>query len=464
MPQSQGKANRSNRALAVLAGAALVISGPGLTPTASATFPPTAAVTFDHALRTRPFLGSDVASSDMEGSAYVPRDNSLWLADDDGRSLYEVNPRTGALKRRIGGIRLADVEELGGGPRAGKSRTQEIQALAYDPTSDTLYAFSGTCCPPDINSTAFRLTRRAGRLRLDSFQALPPGLQVEGAAWNPCDGRVYVGSHTALWSYSYARNIVGTPFGIPGVSHLYGMDFTEDGKDLFIAQPYTKVTRVDWATRTIVPGWDLDLAAFGPLDVRAVEVIGERLWVSDGSDQRPLGDPLDHAVLVFGVGGTPVPPKAPSAGKNLVGNAGFERDVCGWDTTLARANVSLVRVPDGHTGSWAARVKRIKGKGDIRLASVPTWVVKNSSRTYKGRLWVRSRKPGSELQLRLQERDGEREVSKSVTRVELTKKWQRVTVSLRPRSSGSRIYYAALVRHARPGTSFVADNARLTVS
>jgi hypothetical protein len=135
----------------------------------------------------------------------------------------------------------------------------------------------------------------------DSFQPLP-GLQIEAAAWNPGNKRLYIGSHSTLWRYGYAKNTLGRPLGIPGVKSIYGMDFTYDGADLFLARPYTRVTRVDWASRSIVPGWDLDLAPLGARDVRAVEVIRERLWVSDGSDRTP-GDPLDHALLVFGLHG-----------------------------------------------------------------------------------------------------------------------------------------------------------------
>jgi hypothetical protein len=306
MPRSHGTAPRSNRALAVVAAAALVLSGAGPSPSSSATLSPTPTLTLDRTLSTSPFAASKVAMADHEGSAYVPKDNSLWLADDNGRAIYEVNVRTGELKRRIRGDRFAVVRRLGGGVRAGEDRTQQIQALAYDPTRDALFAFAGPCCWPDVRSTAFRLTRTAGRLKLDSYQRLP-GVLVEGAAWNPGDGKVYIGSHSTLWKYSYARDTVGRALAIPGVKSIYGMDFTSDGKDLFVARPATRVTRVDWASRTIVPGWDVDLAAFGPLDVRAVEVIRRRLWVSDGSDLRAPGDPLRHALFVFGLGGSPSP-------------------------------------------------------------------------------------------------------------------------------------------------------------
>jgi hypothetical protein len=49
-----------------------------------------------------PFVGSNVSMGDAEGSAYVARDNSLWLADDGKDVAYELNATTGALKRLIG--------------------------------------------------------------------------------------------------------------------------------------------------------------------------------------------------------------------------------------------------------------------------------------------------------------------------------------------------------------------------
>jgi hypothetical protein len=415
----------------------------------------------DHVLRTSPFAGSSVAIGDLEGSAYVPRDNSLWLADDDGRAIYEVDVRSGVLKRRITRDRFADVRRLDGGVRAGRARTHEINALAYDANSDSLFAFTGL-------TTAFRLTRTTGRLQLDSYQPLS-GVLVEAAAWNPGDGRLYIGGFSTLWPYSYVKNTVGSPLHVPGVRNIYGMDFTDDGKNLFASLwGSARVTRVSWPSRIVVPGWDLDLAAFGLLDARGVEVINDQLWVSDGSDLQPPGDPKDHAVLVFDVGGSGITPPATAPGasavRNLIGNAGFERSCRGWDT-LAGTDVALTRVRGGHNGSWAAHVKRTKGTGAIRLADVPGWVDRTRGGTYTGSLWVRSSKPGGNLRLRLQERDGERTVGQTVARVELTRRWQQVSVSLVPRSPRrSSIDYSAMVSRARAGTSFDADGASLTRS
>ena len=466
MRQAHGMSSRSRRALAALAVVAVVLSAAGVTPTASATLPQSPVLALERTVSTRPFAGSRVSTTDHEGSAYVPRDRSLWLADDDGHAIYEIDPWTGALKRVIHGARLAKVQELGGGPRAGSSRIAEIQALAYDPTRDALYAYSGTCCPAAIYSTAFRLTRKDGVLKPDSFQALPLGLQVEGAAWNACDGRVYVSGHGSLWSHDYVTNRLGRGFGIAGITHPYGMDFSDDGKDLFVAQPYTRVTRVDWTTRTVLPGWDLNLAGLGPLDVRAVEVVGDRLWISDGSDKRPPADPLDHALFVFGVGASgPVSEPPTGSRRNLVGNPGFERDVCGWDAALAPDKVTLTRVAGGRSGSWAARVERTKGKGDLSLAAVPTWEVKKRKHTYKASLWARSTAPGDELRLRLRELYAGRYVGgEEVASITLTRAWKRVTVSMKSGGYARRIALDATVKHTRKGASFLVDATRLRMS
>jgi DNA-binding beta-propeller fold protein YncE len=463
------KSGHSPRAVSVLAVVALAMSAVGIAPNASATLPRSPVLALERTVSTRPFAGSNVSIDDSEGSAYVPRDRSLWLADDDGESIYEIDLWTGAFKRRIPTRPFARAQELGGGARAGASRVAEIQALAYDPMTDALYAYSGQCCvSAPVISTAFRLTRKDGELKVDSYQSLPRGVQVEGAAWNPCDGRLYVGSHGRLWSHLYTTNrLEEQHFATDAIEHLYGLDFSDDGRYLFVAQPYTRVTRVDWATKTVTPGWDLDFAGLGPEDIRAVEVVGERLWVSDGSDTRSPDDPFDHALLVFGVGASgDVARTSIGSGKNLVGNPGFRRDVCGWDTEAARVSVALTRVAAGHSGRGAARVERIHGRGDMRLASVQTWEVrKKRKHIYTASLWVRSSTPGEKLRLRLRELYAGRYVeSAKVSTIELTRSWKKVTVSLKSGGYARRIALDATVKNARKGTSFIADGARFQIS
>jgi hypothetical protein len=300
---------------AALAASILLVLAPVAWPAAHATLPNTSTpvLTLDHTVRTTPFVGSTVSMKDNEGSAYVQRDGSLWLADDDAHKIYEVNPLNGALKRVIDQTAFSAVPRLGGGQVASKYRSQDLEAIAYDAAHDILYVFSGNCCSSSVLPTVFRMTRQAGTFQLESYQPLASGSDFTAAGWNPGDGRLYVGVSKDLRSYDYATNNAGPAFQVPNVSGIFGITFSADGKDLWLARKTATVSRVDWGSRTLVPGWTFDLTKFGMLDARAVELIGDQFWVSDGDDHRTSGDPLSHAVFVFNVAGSTTQPTAPTA-------------------------------------------------------------------------------------------------------------------------------------------------------
>lgn len=258
-------------------------------------------LTLSKVIATSPFRGSHRSTRDNEGSGYVPRDRSFWMADDDGARLFEVDVRTGRLRRTIGEDDLAAVRREGGGARAGRDAVGDLEGIAYDRHKDQLFVFSGSCCSAEARPTAFRLARQGGRLELDSYQPLPAGSDFTAAAWNPADRRLYVGLDRLIWSYRFQRNVVGTPVAIPGLSGLLGMTFTRDGAGLLVARSPAVLSLVDWPGRSLVPGWTVDLSGWGVRDARAVELVRGRLWVSDGYDWRPAGDPLDHGIFVFTV-------------------------------------------------------------------------------------------------------------------------------------------------------------------
>ena len=110
---------------------------------------------------------------------------------------------------------------------------------------------------------------------------------------------MYVGVDSLIWSYRYKRKGVGKPIAVPGLSGITGMSFTGNGKGLLVARSPSVVSLVDWKTRTLVPGWTFDLAGAGVVDIRAVEMVRGRMWVTDGYDLRAPGDPLDHGLFVF---------------------------------------------------------------------------------------------------------------------------------------------------------------------
>ena len=81
-------------------------------------------------IKTSPFVNSSISVKDAEGSAYVPQDHSIWLADDNGRAIWEVDPSSGALKTMIGGSAFEATPRFGGGSvalsRARRSRPMPI--------------------------------------------------------------------------------------------------------------------------------------------------------------------------------------------------------------------------------------------------------------------------------------------------------------------------------------------------
>jgi Esterase-like activity of phytase len=254
-------------------------------------------------IKTTPFAGSTLVMKDNEGAAYVPRDNSLWLADDNGRAVFELDPVTGVLKRKIGRAAFETATRLGGGPQAGTWRTRDFESMAYDETTDSLYVFSGPCCSTSVLPTAFRLKRRGnnGGFKVESYQPLATGATYTAAGWNGGDGKVYVGKGAVLRSYDYVTNNAGTGFKIPNLTGITGMDFSSGGADLYVSTSAEQVRRVDWASKTLVAGWTFDLTPFDVRDARAVELINGQFYVADGYDHRPLGDPLRYAVFVFSV-------------------------------------------------------------------------------------------------------------------------------------------------------------------
>ena len=138
---------------------------------------------------TSPFAGGRRSLLDNEGSAFVRRDRSLWIVDDDGELLIEMNVRTGKVKRTFDRDELAAVhrEKRGKkhGKKAGKHRINDLEAVAYDRRKDQLFVFSGVCCSPSEKPTAFRLKRKRGKLRLDSYLPPPQGQRLHGRRVEP---------------------------------------------------------------------------------------------------------------------------------------------------------------------------------------------------------------------------------------------------------------------------------------
>lgn len=430
----------------------------GWAPSPAQAFPdtPNPVISLDHTVRTEPFAGSTVSMQDHEGSAYVPQDNSLWLADDNGRKIYEINPTTGVLKRVIGDKEFIATPQFGGGPLAGYWRDRDLESISYDAVNDTLYAFSGKCCKPEIQPTVYKLKRDAsGAFQLQSYQPLAVGSDFTGSAWNPGDGKLYVGDEGLMQTYDYATNTAGPTFHVSGVSRITGMTFSAGGTDLWVTHGVTKVSRIKWSTKTLVSGWSFDLSPFGVLDARAVEIINDQLWISDGYDYRK-GTALSHALFVFNL-------NKPASPLNLVKNPGFETDTSGWNNN-GTAGAVLERVAGGHSGSYAARLTNTNttSKTITLNDASPNSEPNTGSGTYTATAWVRSDNSTATATLRLREYSGSTQVQAVTTPVTLSTTWQQVTLTLTPQAAGSSyLDLNVLVTGAPAGTQLYVDDVSL---
>lgn len=263
----------------------------------------TSTISLGRTIRTTPFKGSTVSMKDNEGTVYVARDNSLWLSDDEGQRLYELNATTGALKRMVTAKRLATVHRSGGSKTAGRARTRDLEGLAYDVRTDRLYAFVGSDCKPSTANcrwkslpTAYRFTRKNGQLRPQSYQPLPRRTQIAAASWHPTSDTLYVGAEHVVRTYAYQRNTFGPPIDLPGPEVL-GMSFTGNGRALFVTHGNTRLSRIAWQSKSLV--WTVDLSKLGMRDARGVTQVRRRLFISDGFDHRAADSPLRYAVFVL---------------------------------------------------------------------------------------------------------------------------------------------------------------------
>lgn len=281
-------------------------------------------LTLNRIIRTTPFTGTSSSMRDNEGSAFVPNDpahpniggtDSLWLVEDNGKAIWEINPYTGQLKSSVQSASWQATKQYnagadsGTGSTAGSNRDPDLEAGAYDASTDTLYVFNGKCCTSSVLPTAYRLKRGADHtFHPESWQPLPSGTDFTAADWNARDNKLYVGVSKYLRTYDYRTNTAGPTFSISGVSSIYGLGFSADGTEMYVASK-VHVLRVDWVNRKLMTGWDIDLTPFGVKDSRSVEVINDQFYVGDGYDGRSTSDPLRDAVFVFDVccGSSPAP-------------------------------------------------------------------------------------------------------------------------------------------------------------
>ena len=262
---------------------------------------------------TAPFKGTNPAirAFDLEGSTYVPKDDALWVSDDNGDRVFEVDATNSTVRRAIDRTDFSNALPVGGvGSPAGLSRSDDFESTVYDPVHDVLYQFSGNCCSstpnttqPPYDPTIYRLTRDSGgRFQVESYRPLPEGTDPTGAAWRPGVGLFF--AHGGLiTSYDYDTNAMGTAVTVSGSlpGGITGLTYTADGKYALAVTTQQRLVLIDATTYALVPGWNVDLRSFGILDSRDVTMIDGQVYIVDGYDFRAPDDPMKYAVFVFDI-------------------------------------------------------------------------------------------------------------------------------------------------------------------
>jgi PKD repeat protein len=349
-------------------------------PIGSLPLPATPGLARSRFFTTSTFSGTNPAirAFDLEGSAYVPSDDALWLSDDNGDRVFEVDATASTVRRALQREEFANALPPGGvGSPAGLTRTDDFESIAYDATNDTLYQFSGNCCSstpnttqPPYDPTIYRLKRDSGgRFQVESYQALPEGTDPTGSGWRPGVG-LYFAHGGIVTSYDYATNTLGTPTAITGTvpGNITGMTYTPDGKYIIAVTGTQRLILVDATTLTLVPGWNIDLRPFGILDSRAVEFIDGQLFVSDGYDFRAPDDPMKYAVFVFDV--VNGPPNATFTATPTSGTVPLSVQFA--DTTYGTVTSRVWNFGDGSPTSAAANPSHVYSAVGLYTASLTT--------------------------------------------------------------------------------------------
>jgi hypothetical protein len=338
----------------------------------------------DRIIQTTPFVNSAQSMRDGEGMAYVRPNDTLWLGDDSNDMLYEVDRGSGNLLSVIEKSQLANAVQLGGTERAGTERAADIEALAYDSVNDVLYVKSTPCCPKP--PTAFRLVRSSPEeaFQVETYQPLEKhgGCEFTGAGFHPKEEKIYVSCGGSIRPYDYVTNTLGP--SIPKDSQvsgvIFGLGFSEDGKDLWQVTSADRLYRIDWATKGLVPGYSFDLRPYGIPEARAVDVIEGQVYVLNGDGEINLT--VFNVVTAAGS-----PPAAPS-GLTATAISGTRIDLTWTDRSDNEAGFSIELCPLPASSCGEADFGEIHR---VEVADVTTYsdvgLVPNTIYTYRVRAY-----------------------------------------------------------------------------
>ena len=215
----------------------------------------------------------DINLKDIEALTYIPGDNALWVADDDKKQIYKIDLNTQTTQRVIDNFNSL-------------KRGSDIKAVAYNNSTDTLYAFGRS------SKSVFRLKRdNNGNFYIVDFKKL--GVSVYAAV--VINNKLYISYYGLLREYNYRTNKISNNTLLTRPYLIYDLAYSNGY--LWLLTQKGILEKIDFSTMNIVESFNMK--SRGITDARGVEVIGDKLYIADGADG--ISGDLNHAIYIYDI-------------------------------------------------------------------------------------------------------------------------------------------------------------------
>ena len=238
---------------------------------------------------------------DTESLLYIPINNSLWVADDSAHKVYEVDLTSHEIKSTftdadLGGFTNGEIQESCH-DRAGVC---DIESLAYDESSDTLYIFAGSVAS---TPSVFKLTRGSTSepFTINDFRKL----DNEYPAVQFIEGEFVVSIDDRLYPYDFEENQADTSNLLYEINSgkVHGMAYANN--TLWITTSTAELKKIQWESKVEEASYDMQQN--GVYDPRGIEVINNQLYILEGinclskygESIAPFGHALKNAVHIY---------------------------------------------------------------------------------------------------------------------------------------------------------------------
>ena len=259
---------------------------------------PVIALCRDRTIHTKPFRHSTISVRDAESIVHVPEDDNLWIGDDHSRAVFEFDRRSGHYRSRLTEEEIVEefpeVERCEDGDRNPETRcsyTGELEVLAYDPGTETLFVFNTVSDwsqrPPEDKAALFRLRKKHAHADFGLFdwRKIPAGLRIGPAV--AIGGRLYLAIGGDVIEYDVERNqladvdAAGDPLPVVSIAsgnHIVGMAF--DGASLWLLTGRKQLVQVYWDSKAVIESYDI--APFGIGKAKGLAFGEGEFFVVDG--------------------------------------------------------------------------------------------------------------------------------------------------------------------------------------